>query len=186
MLCKWCNIIIWIFFMGKLSSAPVLSTNRRWPTVGALITNGLWTGGDDPFYNHRLKSNAPQTGGDAHFKPAVIGGAVVVRLHHMGLWQTPPATVLPLDSIGEKEHEYDEDRNRACRCNGMQEQRINSPRCLGALFIFLWFAPSAWFAMIASRSSPNAIAAALESRAHQAQVLWGQCTPFFSIICSKV
>ena len=136
------------FTASSIHKPEVVSTHhQRWvhssPTVyepavmSLLNTTGFETGGDDPFYHHRLKSNAPQTGGDAHFKPAVIGGAVVVRLHHMGLWQTPPATVLPLDSIGEKEHEYDEDRNRACRCNGMQEQRINSPRCLGALFIFL-------------------------------------------------
>ena len=32
-----------------------------------------------PPHHHRLKSNAPQTGGDSHFEPAVMGGAVVVK-----------------------------------------------------------------------------------------------------------
>jgi len=42
------------------------------------ITVGFTTGGDAP-HHHRLKSNAPQTGGDSHFEPAVMGGAVVVK-----------------------------------------------------------------------------------------------------------
>jgi len=42
------------------------------------ITNGFTTGGDGPSHHHRLKSNAPQTGGDSHFEPAVMGGAGVV------------------------------------------------------------------------------------------------------------
>jgi len=48
------------------------------PTVGALITNGFTTSGDGPSHHHRLKSNASQTGGDAHFEPAVMGDVVVV------------------------------------------------------------------------------------------------------------
>ena len=42
------------------------------------ITAGFETGGDDPSYHQRLKSNAAQTGGDAHFEPAVMGDARVV------------------------------------------------------------------------------------------------------------
>ena len=68
----------YIFLMGKWPSPPVPSTNRRW---WALITNGLWTGGDDPLYHQRLKSNAPPTGGDAHFEPAVMGGSRLSNFH---------------------------------------------------------------------------------------------------------
>ena len=71
--------------MGKKSSPPVPATNQRW---WALITNSLWTGGDDPSYHQRLKSNAPQTGGDAHFKPAVMGGAGVVNQEKIEVYQS--------------------------------------------------------------------------------------------------
>ena len=56
------------------------------------ITAGCKTGSDGSFspgcdallpssppHHHRLKSNAPQIGGDSHFEPAVMGGAVVVK-----------------------------------------------------------------------------------------------------------
>ena len=42
------------------------------------ITAGSTTGGDSPSHHHRHKSNAPRTVGDAHFEPAVMGGAGVV------------------------------------------------------------------------------------------------------------
>ena len=87
-----------IFFYGKMAftagsihKPEVVSTHhQRWvhssPTVykpavmSPLITAGFETGGDDPSYHQRLKSNAPQTGGDAHFEPAVMGGAGVVNV----------------------------------------------------------------------------------------------------------
>ena len=97
----------YIFFDGKMAftagsihKPAVLSTHhQRWvhssPTVyqpavmSPLITAGFETGGDDPSYHQRLKSNAPQTGGDAHFEPAVMGGAGVVWIRHsknLDLW----------------------------------------------------------------------------------------------------
>ena len=42
------------------------------------ITAGSPTGGDSPSHHQRHKSNAPRTVGDAHFEPAVMGGAGVV------------------------------------------------------------------------------------------------------------
>ena len=77
------------FTAGSIHKPAVVSTHhQRWvhssPTVyepavmSPLITAGFETGGDDPSYHHRLKSNAPQTDGDAHFEPAVMGGAGVV------------------------------------------------------------------------------------------------------------
>ena len=36
------------------------------------------TAGCSPSHHHRHKSNAPRTVGDAHFEPAVMGGAGVV------------------------------------------------------------------------------------------------------------
>ena len=86
MMYKWCNIIIWIYFfwwengLHRRFHPQTGGGEQSSLTVGALITNGLWTGGDDPSYHQRLKSNAPQTGGDAHFEPAVMGGAGVVSL----------------------------------------------------------------------------------------------------------
>jgi hypothetical protein len=37
------------------------------------ITVGPETGGDGPVYHQRVKSNAPKTGGDSYFEPAVMG-----------------------------------------------------------------------------------------------------------------
>ena len=42
------------------------------------ITAGFTIGSDGPPHHHRLKSNAPQTGGNSHFELAVLGGAGVV------------------------------------------------------------------------------------------------------------
>jgi len=78
------------FTAGSIHKPLVVSTHhQRWvhssPTVyepavmSPLITAGFETGGDDPSYHQRLKSNASQTGGDAHFEPAVMGDVVVVR-----------------------------------------------------------------------------------------------------------
>jgi len=66
------------------------------------ITAGFETGGDDPSYHQRLKSNAPQTGGDAHFEPAVMGGAgVVCASRRLTLDRRPSCqtTVRPLDEL---------------------------------------------------------------------------------------
>ena len=63
------------FTAGSIHKPAVVSTHhQRWvhssPTVyepavmSPLITAGFETGGDDPSYHHRLKSNAP--------KPAVM------------------------------------------------------------------------------------------------------------------
>ena len=58
----------------ELTSPAVLE-----PTVmRPFITDGSPTGGDSPFHHHRHKFNAPRTIGDAHFEPAVMGGAGVV------------------------------------------------------------------------------------------------------------
>jgi len=46
------------------------------------ITAGSPTGGDSPSHHHRYKSNAPRTVGDAHFEPAVMGGAGVVLVQN--------------------------------------------------------------------------------------------------------
>ena len=78
-----------VFTAGSIHKPAVMSTHHQWcvhssptvyePTVmSPPITAGFETGGDDPSYHQRLKSNAPQTGGDAHFEPAVMGGAGVV------------------------------------------------------------------------------------------------------------
>ena len=91
-----------IFFYGKMAfttgsihkPAVVSTHHQRWvhssPTVyepavmSPLITAGFETGGDDPFYHQWLKSNASQTGGDAHFEPAVMGDVVVVLTDRFG------------------------------------------------------------------------------------------------------
>ena len=82
---------MWIFFlMEKKSSPPVPATNQRW---WALITNGLWTGGDVPSYHcrfwnrrwwppyhHRLKSNAPPNRRWCSFRTGGDRGAGVVMV----------------------------------------------------------------------------------------------------------
>ena len=84
------------FTAGSIHKPAVVSTHhQRWvhssPTVyepavmSPLIIAGFETGGDDPFYQQRLKSNALQTGGDAYFEPAVMGGAGVVNPHTVAL-----------------------------------------------------------------------------------------------------
>ena len=63
------------------SSPPVVLTSPTVfePTVMIpSITAGSPTGGDSPSHHQRHKSNAPRTVGDAHFEPAVMGGAGVV------------------------------------------------------------------------------------------------------------
>ena len=77
------------FTAGSIHKPAVVSTHhQRWvhssPTVyqlavmSPLITAGFETGGDDPSYHQRLKSNVSQTSGDANFEPAVMGDVVVV------------------------------------------------------------------------------------------------------------
>jgi hypothetical protein len=38
------------------------------------VTVGSETGGDGPVHHQQVKSNAPKTGGDSYFEPAVMGG----------------------------------------------------------------------------------------------------------------
>jgi len=61
--------------MGKWSSPPVRNNSFRSSGDAPPITVGSTTGGDSPSHHHRHKSNAPRTVGDAHFEPAVGGGA---------------------------------------------------------------------------------------------------------------
>ena len=72
--------------MGKRSSPPVRNNGFRTGGDAPPITAGSTTGGDSPSHHHRHKSNTPRTVGDAHFEPAVIGGAGVVNSLYQSIY----------------------------------------------------------------------------------------------------